>query len=114
MAGSSPTANYVGQNNWQMKSGLHAGMTLYQLLARNEAEIVFHGGNSPNTGLVVADNKGKLNFNKEQVELGCINCNDEAFARAKLIDGEEAVAEGRILFILSIAVQPSHIETGDW
>jgi hypothetical protein len=114
VAGATQLSNYVGQNNWVMKSGLFAGMTLYQLRVKNEADIVFHGGNSPDAGTVVADNKGKFNFNKEQVELGCINCSDEAFARAKLIQGDDALEEGRILFILSIAVQPSHLETGDW
>jgi hypothetical protein len=114
VAGATQLSNYVGQNNWVMKSGLFAGMTLYQLRVKNEADIVFHGGNSPDAGTVVADNKGKFNFNKEQVELGCINCSDEAFARAKLIQGDDALEEGRILFILSIAVQPSHLETSDW
>lgn len=114
VAGATQLSNYVGQNNWVLKSGLFAGMTLYQLRVKNEADIVFHGGNSPDAGTVVADNKGKFNFNREQVELGCINCSDEAFARAKLIHGDEALEDGRILFVLSIAVQPGHLETGDW
>lgn len=114
VAGANAASNYVGQNSWVMKSGLHAGMTLYQLYRANDADIVFHGGRSTTTGMVVADNKGKLDFNKEQVELGCVNCNDESFARAELIQAEDALLEGRILFILSIAVQPGHAETLDW
>ncbi len=114
VAGANAASNYVGQNSWVMKSGLHAGMTLYQLYLANDADVVFHGGRSTTTGMVVADNKGKLNFNKEQVELGCVNCGDESFARAEKIHAEDALQEGRILFILSIAVQPSHAETRDW
>jgi hypothetical protein len=100
----------VAENIWQLKSGVVPGMSLYQLRKLNEAAFDFYGGKSPNTGLVLDNNTGKLDFKNENVILGCMNCNDGAFYKKELVNSDEAIEEERILFVLTIVVDPVKIK----
>jgi len=96
---------YIAENNWLLKSGVHAGMSLYELRLLHGSDIMFYAGNAINTGEVLAKNDGKLNFEKENVILGCMNCRDNKFATASVMSADEALKDGRILFVLSIVVR---------
>ncbi len=97
---------YIAENNWLLKSGIHAGMSLYELRLLNGADIHFYGGNAVNTGEVLAKNEGKINFKIESVILGCMNCRDNKFSSSSVISADDALKDGRILFVLSIVVKP--------
>ncbi len=99
-------ADFVAESNWRSKSGLHAGMTLYQLRLLNGSDLRFYGGRSPQSGLVLPEKNGVLDFSREQVILGCVNCNDGQFARSEMLHADEAISEGRILFVLSMVLLP--------
>jgi hypothetical protein len=98
--------SFVGESNWIFKSGIWAGMSLFELRKLNENDFKFYGGNAALSGSVLTERTGKLNFGKENIILGCMNCRDNAFAAAKIISVDEALAEQRILFILSIVLSP--------
>jgi hypothetical protein len=100
----------VAENIWQLKSGVTPGMSLYQLRKLNDAAFNFYGGNSVNTGLVLEGTGGKINFKNENVILGCINCNDAAFLKKTVINSDEAIAEERILFVLTIVIDTVKIK----
>jgi hypothetical protein len=101
------TGKYVAENNWMLKSGVRPGMSLLQLRMLNGNDFSFYGGNSVNSGAVLPENSGKLNFKKEEVILGCLNCNDEKFGTAKVVKADDSLEDGRILFVLSIIINPS-------
>ncbi|MES2849471.1 MAG: hypothetical protein V4685_10480 [Bacteroidota bacterium] len=95
---------YVAESDWRFKSGVHPGMTLYELRILNGDDIKFYGGNSLKSGTVITGNKGKLDFYKEEIILGCVNCTDNNFAKAEVMNADEALADGKILFVLSVVL----------
>lgn len=98
--------NTIGQNLWRSKSGLQAGMSVYQLRMLNGADFNIGGGKSVYTGLVFGNGEGKINFEKENIILGCINCYDDVFAQASLVNSDDAIREQRIMFIQTIILEP--------
>jgi hypothetical protein len=98
---------YVGESAWKFKSGIHAGMTLYELRKLNGNNFKFYGGNSPKSGAVVPDKTGRLDFRREDVVLSCINCNDSKFFASNMLDADEAIDDGRIVFVLSVILNPN-------
>ena len=98
---------YVEQNNWVLKSGVRPGMSLLQLRMLNGNDFSFHGGNSRNSGSVIPGKQGKLDFKKEEIILGCLNCHDDKYSNAKVVNADDSIEEGRILFVLSIILNPS-------
>lgn len=98
--------NFIGESNWLFKSGIRAGMTLYELRNLNGNDFKFYGGNSANSGSIIPENGGKLDFNKEDIILGCVNCRDEKYASSKILNADDALADGRIVFVLSVILNP--------
>ncbi|MFZ1528575.1 MAG: hypothetical protein WAT19_07490 [Ferruginibacter sp.] len=94
----------TGENMWQLKNGIKTGMSLYQLRMLNGSDFNFGGGRSAYTGLVFSDGKGKFDFNKENIILGCVNCNDPYFEKAELINSDDALQEQRIIFVQTIVL----------
>lgn len=95
---------FVAESDWRFKSGVHAGMTLYELRILNGDDLQFYGGNSLRSGTVITGNKGKLDFYKEEIILGCVNCNDSNFAKIETMNADEALKDGKILFVLSVVL----------
>jgi hypothetical protein len=98
--------SFVAESNWQLKSGLKPGMSLFELRKLNKTDFSFYGGKSLATGNVIAAPGNYIDFSRQQVTLGCVNCKDDKFARAAIVTADEALSEERILFILSIALYP--------
>jgi hypothetical protein len=92
----------IAENLWRLKSGIRPGMSLYQLRMLNDAAFNFNGGNSSNTGMIAKDSTGKLNFDCENIILGCMNCNDPAFYKTTVMNSDEAIRDERILFVHTI------------
>jgi hypothetical protein len=104
--------NNIPENLWRLKSGVRPGMSLYQLRKLNDAAFNFNGGNSKNTGMVASDSTGKLDFKKECVILGCMNCTDPAFYKKAIINSDDAIEEERILFVHTIILDPGKNKSG--
>lgn len=100
----------VAENIWRLKNGIHAGMSLYSLRKMNDAAFDFYGGNSVKMGMVLTDSTGKLNFKKENVILGCMNCDDRDFARQTIMNSDEAIMDKRILFVQTIVLNAAEIK----
>ncbi len=96
----------IAENIWQLKNGVHAGMSLYTLRILNDAAFNFYGGASSNTGMVFTDSTGKVNFKKAHIILGCMNCTDAKFAHQPVINSDDAIGDERILFVHTIIVEP--------
>lgn len=100
------SGKYVEENSWALKSGVRPGMSLIELRMLNGNDFRFYGGNSANSGSVIPDNTGKLDFKKEEIILGCLNCRDNKFGSAKVVNADDSIIEGRILFVLSVILNP--------
>lgn len=100
------TSKYIAENNWVLKSGVRPGMSLNQLRMLNGGNFSFYGGRSANAGYIIPDNDGKLDFKKEEITLGCLNCNDDKFNMAKVVNADDFIQDGRILFVLSVTLNP--------
>jgi hypothetical protein len=97
---------FIGENDWLLKSGIHAGMSLADLRTLNEKNIAFCGGDAPNPGLVFPESTNKVDFKNADVVLSCIDCSDEKFLHTKIMNADKALDEGRALFILTIILYP--------
>lgn len=100
------SGKYIEENNWALKSGVRPGMSLLELRMLNGNDFSFYGGNSARSGSILHDNKGKLNFKKEEIILGCLNCGDDKFSTARVVNADDSIEEGRILFVLSVILNP--------
>jgi hypothetical protein len=98
------TGSFVAESEWHFKSGVHPGMTLYELRILNGDDIHFYAGSSNKPGTVITGNKGKLDFYKEEIILGCVNCNDSNYGKAEMLNADDAIADGKILFVFSVAL----------
>jgi hypothetical protein len=98
---------FISESSWLLKSGLYAGMSLYELRKLNGNDFDFYAGNAINSGLVLEDNKGNVNFKKENIILGCINCTDDKYRSTSIMSVDKALREDRIMFVLSLALTPS-------
>jgi hypothetical protein len=98
--------NFIAENSWLLKSGVHANMPLFELRTLNGQDIVFCGGAAANPGLVFPESSGKVDFKNADIILGCMNCSDEKFQNAKTMEADKALQDGRVLFVLTIALYP--------
>lgn len=94
------------ESSWILKSGLYAGMPLFDLRELNGNNIAFCGGDAPNPGLVLSESTGKVDFVNKDVILGCTDCNDDKFLKSRIMYADKAMKEGRRLFILTIVLYP--------
>jgi len=97
---------FIAESNWIFKSGVHAGMPLYELRMLNGSDFAFFGTNAVSAGIVQADAVGKVNFKKEEVVLSCMNCTEGKYASGALLNADAALKDGRILFVLSVSLSP--------
>ena len=97
---------FIAENSWLLKSGVHAGMPLFKLRTLNEKNIAFCGGDAANPGLVFPESSGVIDFKNADIILGCMNCSDDKFLSSKIMSADQAIEDGRVLFVLTIALYP--------
>ena len=96
----------IAENDWVLKSGVRPGMTIYQLRMLNKNDFSFYAGNSANSGAVLTQKTGELDFKKEGIVLGCVNCNDDRYESAKTMSADDAISSEIILFVLTVILNP--------
>jgi hypothetical protein len=97
---------FIAENNWLLKTGVHAGMPLFKLRTLNEKNIAFCGGDAANPGLVFSESSGTVDFKNAEIILGCMNCSDDKFLSTKVMYADQAIEEARVLFVLTISLYP--------
>ena len=96
----------IAENDWVLKSGIRPGMTIYQLRMLNKNDFNFYAGSSANSGAILPDKTGELDFKKEGIVLGCVNCNDDRYESAKTMSADDAISNEIILFVLTVVLNP--------
>jgi hypothetical protein len=77
----------AGNNNWQLKNGIYAGMSLKELLEINETDFTIYGKASDMAFMVKSAGNGKVDFKKIAILLSCPDCYDH-----KIFNREEISA----------------------
>ncbi len=95
---------FVAENSWVFKSGIRPGMNLMELRRLHGKNFNIYGANAVNSGAVIPDSSGNLDFNKESVTLSCMNCSDNQFYSSAILSADDLLADQRILFVLSVAL----------
>jgi hypothetical protein len=99
---------FVGESNWICRSGLRAGMTLYELRKLNDNNFKFYSGHTKKSGTIIPEKNGKLDFKKEDIVLSCINCEDAGSVKTAEITADDAIADGKIVFVLSVCLSANN------
>lgn len=97
---------FIAENDWLLKSGVHAGMPIFELRTLNEKNFTFCAGDASNPGIVLSESAGKIDFKNVDIILGCMNCTDDKYLSTKIMSADRAMADGRILFVLTIVLYP--------
>ncbi len=77
----------AGNNNWELKNGIYAGMPLKELLEINETDFTIYGKASDMAFMVKPAGNGKVDFKKIAIILSCSDCYDH-----KIFNREEISA----------------------
>lgn len=72
-----------GNNEWQLKNGIHPGMALKDLLKINEMDFDIYGNTSELSFLVKPNAFGKIDFKKTAIMLSCHQCYDNKIFNQK-------------------------------
>ena len=97
---------HVAENSWTLKSKVHAGMNLRELRKLNGIDFSFYNVRTRYSGMVLPDKSGNIDFKREGVVLACINCSDIEAGDKSMISADEALAEGRNIFVFTIMLYP--------
>jgi len=94
----------VGQNKWQLKNGIYAGMSLKEMLQLNGKDFEFYGRNSEFSFMVVPSGTGSIDFKKTGMILGCIGCNVSGLLEKSKVNASDAVADNLAMYIYYIMI----------
>ena len=96
----------VAENSWMLKSKVHAGMNLRELRRLNGNDFTFYNVRTKFSGMVLPASTGNIDFKREGVILACINCSDIEKSDKSTLSADEALAEGRNIFVFTIMLYP--------
>lgn len=96
----------IGHNTWHLKNGLRTGIGIHELIQENGGDFNFYGLESQFFGIVVPENKGKINFKSTGIKLNCLNCDDSKTLRREVVSAEKALSDSRRLFVNTIILHP--------
>ena len=56
--------------------------------------------------MILQNENGSIDFRNKDVILGCMNCTDDKFSNAEVVDADNAIMDGKIIFVLTIVLYP--------
>lgn len=93
----------ISQNTWKLRSGIHTGMRLKDLVQLNGNDFNFFGNTSEFFLMVEPVNTGSLNFSKTGVMLSCFD-NASPMLKKELVSALETVEKGLPLYVAYLMV----------
>lgn len=100
----------IYNNEWRLKNGVHSGMNLLELLHLNKKDFEFIGRNSKNEFKIVPGKNGEIDFSKNQIVLGCNNCNEIKLLNTTTVSAMSAMEENLGIYVYYIILFPNEIE----
>ncbi len=98
----------TGNNEWQFKNGIHAGMPIKELLKINEMDFDIYGNESELAFMVKPKEKGKIDFNKTAVMLSCSNCFDDKMFSQKVVSALDVAKANLPMRVYDVIIYPSY------
>jgi hypothetical protein len=96
----------VEQNAWRSKQGVYPGMSLAELQNLNGKEVRFYSWDLEQGGMLVPKNTGQLDFDRLNIVLSCLNCNESGFQQVNTIASNKAVLENKKIYVSTMIILP--------
>ncbi|HVE60689.1 MAG TPA: hypothetical protein VNA26_02650 [Chitinophagaceae bacterium] len=96
----------IEQNAWRSKQGVYSGMSLAELQMLNGKEVKFYSWHLDQAGMLAPKNTGQIDFNRINIVLNCLNCNETSFQQVNVINSENAILENRKIYISTMIILP--------
>jgi hypothetical protein len=95
------------QSKWQTADGIYQGMSLKELFLLNGNHIDFYGWESDESGFVLRENNGSIDFKKTGVKLTCLDCNEDQFySSSNIINSSSVLKDDRRAFVSALVIAP--------
>ena len=98
----------VGNNEWQLKSGIYPGMALKDLLKINEMDFDIYGNKSELAFIVKPNASGKIDFRKTAVMLSCHDCFDNKIFDQKLVSALDIAKANLPMRVFDVVIYASN------
>jgi len=94
-------------NKWELKNGIHAGMSLIDLLKLNGKDFEIYGNQSEMAFMVKPGVSETIDFKKTTITLGCSNCNNNNLFRTSTTLSALGIAgENLPVYVYNIIISP--------
>jgi len=93
-------------NEWMLKNGIHAGMSLIELLKLNGKDFEFYGNQSELAFMVKPQDGGKIDFKKTAITLSCSNCNNNRLFNTSTLAALDIAGESLPVYVYHIIISP--------
>lgn len=104
--GAKNTSPFAGNNEWQLKNGIHPGMDLKELLKINEADFDIYGNKSELSFLVKPNEYGKVDFKKTAILLSCHQCFDNKIFNTTTVSALDVAKANLPVQVFDIVIYP--------
>jgi hypothetical protein len=96
----------LGDNEWEMKNGIHSGMGVKELLKLNESDFEFYGNQSALAFMVKPGSSGKIDFSRSKILLSCSNCNRDKIFNKASISAMDVATESMPVYVYYFIIYP--------
>ncbi|TAL47749.1 MAG: hypothetical protein EPN92_04510 [Chitinophagaceae bacterium] len=96
----------IHNNEWMLECGIHSGMSIKDLLMLNKKDFEFYGNQSAFAFTVKPGNTGNIDFEKNRVMLGCINCSNVRLFDKLTVSAMEVAEESLPMYVYYIMIFP--------
>ena len=94
-------------NKWTLKNGIHAGMSLIDLLKLNGKDFEFYGNLSKLSFIIKSGGDDKIDFKKTVITLSCTNCNNNRLFNTSIVNALDIVGENLPMSVSNIMLLPA-------
>lgn len=100
------TDKVLNTNEWKLKSGIHHGTDIKELLRLNENDFEIYGNNSDLAFMIQPADNGNLDFKKTALLLTCKGCNTDALFDNKTISALDVAKKDLPVSVFDIVIYP--------
>ncbi len=93
-------------NQWELKNGVHCGMTVKELLKLNNNDFEIYGKRSEFAFMIKPEKRGNLDFRKAGITLNCLNCGINKLFDVSVVNARNVAEEDLLITVAYINVFP--------
>lgn len=96
----------ISNNEWKLKSGMHPGMSIKDLIELNENDFEIYGNKSELGLMIKPGSNGKIDFTKTAVMLSCKSCNTDKFFEKSEVSALAVAKKNLPMYVFDIIIYP--------